>query len=82
MICRFLLMLWLVIALQWDPNSEPDLAGYKIYRDGLLIASVPKGTTEYTDNAGGNMYFVTAYNTAGQESGHSNLIIVGSVTVY
>jgi hypothetical protein len=64
--------------LEWNPNAEGDLAGYRIYRStaagsyGAPIASVPTGTTSYA--AGGlqtgiTYYFVvTAYDTSGNES--------------
>jgi len=68
--------------LDWDANTEPDLAGYKIYRSTVsggsrvLIGVVPKGTTTYTATglqSGTTYYFVvTAYNTSFGESAFSN----------
>jgi hypothetical protein len=70
------------VTLEWDPNSESDLAGYNIYRstqsgwgytrlNGGLISA-----TTYVDStvsAGQTYYYVcTAVNTAGAESGYSN----------
>ncbi|MGA2264166.1 MAG: dockerin type I domain-containing protein [Acidobacteriota bacterium] len=67
------------VALSWDPNVESDLAGYKVYygkTPGVYGAPISLGTqTAYTVTglAPGNYYFaVTAYNTAGLESGFSN----------
>jgi len=70
------------LTLDWDPNNESDLAGYKVYRSTVsgsyqtAIASVPPGTTTYTANglqSGTTYYFVvTAYNTSFGESVHSN----------
>jgi hypothetical protein len=67
------------ITLAWDANTEPDLTGYKIYfgtASRAYGASVVIGTqTTYTITglAPGTYYFaVTAFNSAGLESGYSN----------
>jgi hypothetical protein len=67
------------VTLQWDANTETDLAGYKIYygtASGVYGTPVVSGTsTTYTVTglAAGTYYFaVTAYNTSGLESGYSN----------
>jgi hypothetical protein len=67
------------VTLVWDPNSESDLAGYKVYygrESGVYGAPIVLGKqTTYiaTGLAPGTYYFaVTAYNTAGLESGFSN----------
>jgi hypothetical protein len=68
------------INLAWDPNTESDLAGYRVYYG---IASGTYGTpadvgnvTAYTLNGltPGVTYYiaVTAYDTAANESGYSN----------
>ena len=71
------------VDLMWDPNSEPDLAGYKVYygtasRDYSNVVDVGK-TTTYTlaDLETDRTYYIsaTAYNTAGQESDFSNEVI-------
>jgi hypothetical protein len=64
------------VTLKWDPNSEPDLAGYNIYygtEPGIYGTpiNVGKNTQYQFPNLESNQthYFsVTAYNTAGQES--------------
>lgn len=66
------------VTLQWDPNTEPDLAGYKVYSSTLSglygdpIATLPPSVTTYqsTGLAKGVTYFfvVSAYNTQGIES--------------
>jgi len=70
--------------LQWDANTEPDLAGYYIYEaqmsDGQVIGtymvSVPAPLTEFTfvdPHVDGQYYWkLTAFDTAGNESGFSN----------
>ena len=68
------------VTLQWDANTETDLAGYRVYYGqtsraygtpiavGLVTTYQVKGLT-----TPGVYYFaVTALNTAGQESGFSN----------
>ena len=68
------------ITLAWDHNSEPDLAGYKLY-----LGNSPRNyteiidlglTTQYTISnlIDGTVYFftLTAYNQKGFESSFSN----------
>ena len=75
------------VTLSWDANTEPDIAGYKVYwgtSSGVYdqFSVVSKTTTSVSDlTVGGRYYFaVTAYNEAGLESGYSEEIsaIVGS----
>jgi fibronectin type 3 domain-containing protein len=66
--------------LTWDPNSEPDLAGYRVYAGSASGSygaplDVGKVTSFNVMNlqAGKTYYFaVRAYNTSGTESGYSN----------
>ncbi len=68
------------MALAWNPNSEPDLAGYKIYcgiSPGKYLRSVDLGhvtTVTVSNLVEGQIYFcaVTAYDIFGNESGFSN----------
>ena len=69
--------------LIWDPNSEPDLAGYKIYygtssNNYNSVVDVGNHTT-YTLSGlqAGKTYYIsaTAYNLKGLESGYSNEIV-------
>ena len=69
------------VTLQWVANSEPDLAGYKIYQSqtsGIYTSvegTVPVGTETITlEGIPDGTYFwvVTAYDTEGLESGYSN----------
>ena len=72
------------IVISWDPNTEPDLKGYKIY-----YGTSPGGYTQIIDvgkkskyiirnlQEGIPYYFaVTAYDTAGNESGFSNEVSI------
>ncbi|MBI4768085.1 MAG: FG-GAP repeat protein [Deltaproteobacteria bacterium] len=71
------------ITLTWDPNSEPDLAGYEIYygtSSGNYQWNIDVGNvSSYTLtglNTGITYYAAaTAYNTTGMESGYSNEVI-------
>jgi fibronectin type 3 domain-containing protein len=67
--------------LDWDDNSEPDLAGYNVYRSQTQGGPYTKvnvslvSTSAYTDAGldGGVTYYyvVTAENTSAMESGYS-----------
>jgi hypothetical protein len=69
------------IALSWEPNKEPDLAGYKIWRkesgrsDFVLIQSLPATETAYSDSLVEKNkrydYAISALDEAGNESGRS-----------
>lgn len=68
--------------LTWSPNTDSDLAGYKVYRAtasgayGAALATVPAGILTYqaTGLSANTTYFfvITAYNSAGTESSFSN----------
>ena len=69
------------IELAWDahPNTDGDLAGFELYRDGSLIATeVGAGATSYTDEtvAQGNTYeyHVVAVDSSYNRSGPSNTV--------
>ena len=74
------------ISLIWDPNSEPDLAGYKIYfgyaRGDYTYCLDVGNQTAYTVTglASDRSYYfaATAYNQSGQESAHSNDVVLPS----
>jgi hypothetical protein len=85
----WVLVLWSSSAwgatLTWTANSEPDLAGYRIYRCSQLPCTRTSGspsvlaTLERITNfdigtpTQVQYYFITAYDTAANESGASNL---------
>ena len=74
------------VTLGWDPNAEPDLAGYRIFQAEVhgthstaftQIATVLAPTVTYTvvglpDNQN-FIWYATAYDTGGQESHSSNM---------
>ncbi len=77
------------VTLQWDANTESDLAGYRIYastQSGVYttaIADIPTGTETVTvEVPEGVTYFVaTAYDTAGNESEYSNEVSTTGTSV-
>lgn len=78
------------VALQWDANTESDLAGYKIYYvadlssfDTAIILDV-KNVTTYTianlDPSKAYSIALKAYNIAGMESAFSNVVTIPELT--
>ena len=67
------------VTLQWDANTEPDLAGYKVYYgtspgqygDPIILDTVTEYTMHMPDDI---MYFfmVTAFDQGNNESDPSN----------
>lgn len=74
------------ITLTWDPNSETDLAEYRLYRFALpqeeteFVATISAGTESYTDtdivNGRTYSYWVSAADQNGNESGYSDEVQV------
>lgn len=78
------------VTLKWDPNTEADLAGYKVY--DCIPAPAPCSIAQHSgvEDVGnlvtitlpgifqeGSTFFVTAYDASGNESGPSNKVTVG-----
>ena len=91
------LALWSSVAgaatLTWNSNSEPDLAGYRVYQCTLLPCTKLSGTLLVTLGTGTSFnigtpavtqyYVITAFDSANNESGSSNFVTftpVGSST--
>ncbi len=74
------------VTLLWDPNPEPDVVGYHLYRSQrsgggyVRLTSTPVQATRYTDRTvqpGATYFYVcTAVNIALLESGYSNEVTV------
>lgn len=71
------------VTLEWDLNTEQDMAGYRVYQSaspgivpapGLKVGEIPHPTNTYTFIVqDGTWYWVvTAYDTENNESGPSN----------
>jgi hypothetical protein len=78
-----------VVLLTWLPNTESDLAEYRVYRDSLsgfvlqpenLIANVDGDAFTHVDSITGSVsklfYVLTAVDTAGLESPPSNEVAI------
>ncbi|MEW5987056.1 MAG: alpha-amylase family glycosyl hydrolase [Chloroflexota bacterium] len=71
------------ISLAWDANSEPDLAGYEIYRQDAMALTFTRLVrlglvTSYTDTSvvtdQSYDYYVLAYDTSFNRSAASNIV--------
>jgi hypothetical protein len=68
------------VILQWNPNTEEDLAGYKLYYGNTsktynVITPIPDKTAitfSVELNPGTYFFALTAYDLASNESGYSN----------
>jgi parallel beta-helix repeat protein len=73
------------ISLNWNPNTEDDLEGYRLFRSknqnpskwGEPIGTIPKGTEEYIDTGLEEettyYYVLTAFDEVPNNSSYSNL---------
>jgi hypothetical protein len=55
------------VTLTWQDNADNE-TGYRVYRDGQLLATLGPNATQYVDNPPGSgpySYYVEAYNEAG-----------------
>ncbi|MFP5372120.1 MAG: fibronectin type III domain-containing protein, partial [Actinomycetes bacterium] len=63
------------VSLSWTANAEPDLASYRLMRDGVEIAVVAAGTTSHVDagltNDATYGYTLAAVDTSGNRSADS-----------
>lgn len=75
-----------VVVLEWTPNGEPDLEGYRLYRSAAQgtgyskMVSVDKKLARYVDNTVTNdvtyYYVVTAFDTGSNESAFSKEVSI------
>jgi subtilisin-like proprotein convertase family protein len=77
------------VQLAWDPNAEPDIAGYRVYygtfsraySQWLDAGNVTNATVTSLANQTSYYFAVTAWNTAGLESDYSITQVNGVLTV-
>ena len=76
------------IALAWDANTEPDIAGYIVeygagtsYANSVDVGKVTSWTLANTAAGTSYSFRVVAYNTAGEQSDTSTAV-TGTVTAY
>ncbi len=70
------------VTLAWDPNSEPDVAGYRLYYGtpagnfGTVVntGNVTNYTVSDLQQTATYGFYVTCYNTSGLESEPSNVV--------
>jgi hypothetical protein len=69
------------VQVTWNPNTEPDLSGYKLYHgtasgqygEPVDVGNVTGHAMQITPEYGATYYFaLTAYDTSGNESGYSD----------
>ena len=77
------------VTFVWDANTEPDLAGYRLYQSATpgvyedpAIKQIPGTDTETTVQVEDGLYFfvLTAYDQSDNESGPSNEVSVNEDT--
>ena len=79
------------VTLQWDANTESDLAGYRVYQGNggdlgaftrvqEIAAPTTSATIKGLDSAS-HSFAVTAYNTAGLESAYSNIVNIPATPI-
>ena len=63
------------VTLAWSPGTEPDLAGYHVYRDGERLTPVPQPLATHSETLplGSYEYAVTAIDADGNESTPSSV---------
>ena len=73
--------------LTWQPNHEPDVAGYRIYQcsqqpctrasgHASLLATLGKTTSFHIGPPTGTQYyFITAFDSAHRESNESGIVV-------
>ncbi|MBB6022465.1 hypothetical protein HNR77_003562 [Paenibacillus sp. JGP012] len=65
------------VILNWNANSESDIAGYRVYKDGILYTTVTTPTATVTGLTNGTNYTfsVSAIDNVANESGKANIVL-------
>ena len=63
------------LTFTWTANTEPDLAGYLLYRNGQYVKTVQASETSCTSESveGLSVYYLTAFDTSANESEPSDV---------
>ncbi|BFT72840.1 OmpL47-type beta-barrel domain-containing protein [Paenibacillus sp. P36] len=74
------------IKLTWQPSTDnAEVAGYKLYDNGVLLAKLPRAVTRYTHQdvspESAHSYTLIAYDDSGNESVPSSPIAISSLTL-
>jgi exo beta-1,2-glucooligosaccharide sophorohydrolase (non-reducing end) len=79
----------IIVNLNWNPNTENDLAGYRIYRAGTddfeMIGTAPETVSSYSDYTGippkTYKYRISAFDLSGNESGLSSEVSASTTSL-
>nr|WP_263325406.1 transglycosylase domain-containing protein [Neobacillus sp. Marseille-Q6967] len=63
--------------LNWTASPDNDVIGYRVYKDGVKIASISSGSS-LSQTVQPGSYYVTAVDVAGNESAPSNAVTLGA----
>ena len=59
------------VKIGWNVNTEPDLMNYRVYADGVLKGSTEETVFTFTELPDPSLITVTALDSSGNESDHS-----------
>ncbi len=70
-----------IVSLDWDDNTDYDLAGYHVYRDEILVGTVTESTFDEVVIDGSFFYVVNSFDTGNMESDDSERlqVLVGQI---
>ena len=65
------------LTFTWTANTEPDLAGYNLYRNGSYVQTLQADATTCTAESenGLGVWYLTAFDDSGNESDRSDVAV-------